>query len=75
MKLPILLSVKDVADQCHVHPRLISDLFYQRHLDPRRCPAIGGRRVIPADYVPEIRATLQKLGKLPATWVEAEVPA
>jgi len=51
--------VSEVARQLGVRPRDISDLFYQRRLDDGRCPVVGGRRLIPADYIPAIREALQ----------------
>jgi hypothetical protein len=38
-------------------------LFYQRVLDDDRCPIVGGRRLIPAEYLPTIRAALVKAGR------------
>jgi hypothetical protein len=60
-----LLSTGEVARECGVPPRLISDLFWTGKLDERRCRTVGGRRAIPVDYVSEIREILQRLGKLP----------
>jgi hypothetical protein len=56
--------VSQVARQIAARPKDISDLFYQRKLDDERCPVIAGRRLIPEDYIPEIQATLQSLGRL-----------
>ncbi len=47
-------------------PKDISDLFYQRKLDDAICPVVGGRRLIPEDYIPEIVAALCAAGRLPA---------
>jgi hypothetical protein len=47
-----------------VAPRDISDLFYARRLDDRRCPIVGGRRLIPADYLPQVEAALRAVGRL-----------
>jgi hypothetical protein len=60
------LTVSDIARRLNVPPRAISDLFYARRLDDRRCPIIGGRRVIPAHYLSELEATLRAAGWLPA---------
>lgn len=57
-------SISEVARQLGAKPRDITLAFYARRLDDRRCPVIGGRRVIPADYVPEIEATLRSQGRL-----------
>ena len=46
-------------------PKDISDLLYLRKLDDSRCPIMGGRRMIPADYLPEIEAVLRAAGRLP----------
>jgi hypothetical protein len=58
------LVVSEVARQLGVPPREISDLFYQRKLDDARCPIMGGRRLIPGDYVPAIEAALRAAGRL-----------
>jgi hypothetical protein len=58
------LIVSEVARQIGARPKDISDLFYQRRLDDERCPIVGGRRLIPVDYVPVIEATLRELGRL-----------
>jgi hypothetical protein len=48
-------------------PKDISDLLYQRKLDDARCPLVGGRRLIPESYLPEIEAALRVAGRLPAS--------
>ena len=42
-----------------VKPREISDLFWSGKLDSSRCPLIGGRRMIPLDYLPTVAAILR----------------
>lgn len=59
-----LFTTMEVARQLGVLPRIIADFFYQGRLDEKECPSIGGRRIIPASYVPTIRKVLQKAGKL-----------
>lgn len=54
-------TVSEVARQVGARPRDISDLFYQRLLSDEKCPIIGGRRIIPPDYLPVITATLHDL--------------
>jgi hypothetical protein len=56
------ILVSDVARRFNVPPRMISDLFYARKLDDQRCPIVGGRRLIPEDYLPAIAAALRELG-------------
>ena len=58
------LSISDVARTLGVAPKTISDLFYARTLDDDRCPVLGGRRLIPEEYVPTIREALTQRGKL-----------
>ncbi len=48
-----------------VPPRVISDLFYKRVLSDVRCPILGGRRLIPRDYVPEVERALRDRGVIP----------
>ncbi len=62
------LTVSEVARQLadrfpHLRPRDISDLFYQRRLEDRRCPVVGGRRLIPRDYLPTIEEALETCGQ------------
>jgi hypothetical protein len=56
--------VSEVARRLGVRPRDISDLFYERRLSDDRCPVVGGRRLIPADYVPTIAKVLRREGRL-----------
>lgn len=58
-------TVSDLGRRLGVPPRVISDLFYARRLDDRRCPIVGGRRLIPADYIPQVEAALRHAGHLP----------
>lgn len=59
------LIVSEVARQIPgARPRDISALFYERRLDEARCPIVGQRRMIPADYVPTIEAKLREMGRL-----------
>jgi hypothetical protein len=58
------LIVSEVARRLGAKPRDISDAFYQRLLDDQRCPILGGRRMIPEDYVPTIETILRNLGRL-----------
>ncbi len=59
------LIVSEVARRIGARPKDISDAFYRRLLDDTRCPIIGGRRLIPLDYVATVEATLRDLGRLP----------
>lgn len=47
-----------------VSPRLLTELFYRGELSDRRCPVIGGRRVIPRDYMDTIVSVLRRSGRL-----------
>jgi hypothetical protein len=40
-------------------PRHVSDAIYQDAGLSTRCPCVSGRRVIPADVLPELRRVLQ----------------
>ena len=65
-------TVSDAARRIPgARPKDISDLFYLRKLDDAKCPVVGGRRLIPPDYLPEIEAALRNAGRLPQ---RAEVP-
>jgi hypothetical protein len=60
-----VLSISEVGRLLGANPRHISTAFYCRKLDDNRCPIVGGRRIIPEDYLPEIEAVLRKAGQLP----------
>lgn len=59
-----MLCVSDVARHFGVRPREVSDLFYHRELRDDLCPVVGGRRLIPEDYLPVIRMALKRSGVL-----------
>jgi hypothetical protein len=59
-------SISGLARRWGIPPRKISDLFYARKLNEDRCPVIGGRRIIPASYVPTVERVLREVGALPA---------
>lgn len=61
-----LLSVTEAADEIGCRPRDISDAFYRRDLDESRVIRIAGRRVIPLDYLAEIRKVLADRGRVEA---------
>jgi hypothetical protein len=56
--------VSEVARRYGVRPRDISDLFYGRVLDDRKCPVVAGRRCIPEDYLSDVEAALRDRGLL-----------
>ena len=64
-------TIGDIARQLgvmagkDVPPRVISDLFYKRVLSTERCPILGGRRLVPVDYVPVIERALRDRGMIP----------
>jgi hypothetical protein len=58
-----LQSVGETAKQIGARPVDITGLFYRGLLRDDICPLIGGRRVIPSDYVETIRAALRRAGK------------
>ncbi len=55
---------RDIGERIgrEVPPRVISDLFYKRVLSDERCPILGGRRLIPRDYIPEVERVLKDRG-------------
>jgi hypothetical protein len=57
------VTVSEIARREGVPPRVISDLFYQRVLNDAQCPVVGGRRLIPVDYLPAITAALRERGR------------
>jgi len=65
------LSVSEVARHLGVPPRGVSDLFYQRELRDDLCPIVGGRRLIPPEYVDEVARVLRRHGRLPAKGLQS----
>jgi hypothetical protein len=66
--MPQFVFVSEAASRiAGARPKDISDLFYLRKLDSGRCPVVGGRRLIPEDYLPEIERVLRAVGKLEGT--------
>ena len=57
-----ILTVGGVADRLGVAPRVISNLFYGRRLRCDLCPIVGGRRLIPENYVEFVAAELRRSG-------------
>lgn len=63
-----LLSVGGAADELSeqlgqtVRPKWITALFYDRQLRDDLCPIIGGRRLIPRNYLPMIATALRRHG-------------
>jgi hypothetical protein len=55
---------RELSDRYHkvVRPRDITNLFYDRCLDDACCPVLGGRRLIPQDYIPVIVGVLRGRG-------------
>ena len=51
-------------------PKAVSDLFWMGDLDLEKCPVVSGRRLIPIDYLPEIRQALKRRG-----WLKPETTA
>ena len=56
-------TISELARRLGCRPRDISDLFYGRALDDSRCPIVSGRRLIPSDYVPDVKRVLAERGK------------
>lgn len=47
-----------------IAPKILTDLFYRRDLDDSDCPIVGGRRLIPADYMAVLESVLRRRGYL-----------
>jgi hypothetical protein len=57
------LSVSEAARTLGANPRDISDLFYRRQLRDDLAPIVGGRRLIPVEYLDLIRMALRRNGR------------
>lgn len=58
-----IIGVGEAARRLGAKPSDITWLFYQRELNDELCPIVGGRRVIPVEYLATIRAQLVRRGK------------
>ncbi len=58
-----LLGVSGAARRLGARPADITKLFYDRELRDDICPIVSGKRVIPAEYLPEILAALRRRGR------------
>jgi hypothetical protein len=65
--MPTHLSVSEVARRLGRRPRDVSDLFYQCVLSDECCPVVGGRRLIPIEFVPVIVEALRRRTEEEAT--------
>ena len=54
------LTVGEVADKFGCSPQWLSQQIYLRRLDVSRCPLLGGRRLIPESYLPEIERIIRR---------------
>jgi hypothetical protein len=54
------LTVSEAARRLGCRPRDISDALYHRVIPDEACPLIGGRRLIPTDVLPRVRAVLEE---------------
>ena len=57
------LSVSEAARRLGANPQDISDLFYKRKLRDDLCPIMGGRRLIPLEYLDQIVKALKDAGR------------
>jgi hypothetical protein len=55
-----LYSVGEAARLIGESARRTSDGFYKNWFDTTACPLIGGRRMVPADYLPTLAAILRQ---------------
>jgi hypothetical protein len=66
--MPDYLTASDAARELtsqtgqQVSPRAISTLLYERALRDDLCPIVGGRRMIPRDYLPVVLMALRRRG-------------
>jgi hypothetical protein len=61
------LSVGEAARLCNARsPKDVTSLFYRGELRDDICPIVGGRRVIPKEYIPTLEMVLRRKG-----WIRA----
>jgi hypothetical protein len=71
--MPSHLSVSEVARAIGARPRDITQLLYSRVLRDDLCPIVAGRRMIPRDYVEQVRWALRRAGRQVADVPAAQV--
>ncbi|HEY2414152.1 MAG TPA: hypothetical protein VGI40_18045 [Pirellulaceae bacterium] len=52
------ISISEAADRLDVPPRRISDLIYNRKIDPKKLLVKGGRRFLPEQLLPLVARLL-----------------
>ncbi len=57
------MTVSEAARKIGANPKDISDLFYRRLLRDDAAPIVGGRRLIPDDYLDIVRSALKQAGR------------
>ena len=57
-----ILVVSDVARRLGVRPAQVSQILYERRLRDDLCPVVGGRRLIPPEYLDIIAQELRRKG-------------
>jgi hypothetical protein len=61
--MPEMVSVGEAARLCRARsPKDVTALFYRGELREDLCPIIGGRRLIPRDYLPVLEMVLRRRG-------------
>jgi len=68
-----MFTVGEAAPLVGCLPKTLTDWLYLGTLDRRRCPIIGGRRMIPASYLDTIRRELRLRGIRRATANDREI--
>lgn len=69
--MPDFLTVSEAARQLRlqlgvdINPRNISTLLYERALRDDLCPIVGGRRLIPSEYLGQIATALRRRRMIP----------
>ncbi|HPF41853.1 MAG TPA: hypothetical protein P5081_17620 [Phycisphaerae bacterium] len=53
-------TISDAARIVGIPPKRICNMFFSGRLDDSRCPRLGRRRLIPLDYIAEIKAKVKE---------------
>ena len=56
------LTVGQAGPRLGVHPRVLSQGFYDRWFRDDLCPVVSGRRLIPSNYLPTMASILRRRG-------------
>lgn len=62
--MPTCFSLTELAERYECSPKVFSDFFFRRVLDPGKCIVKAGRKLVPESYLPAVERELRRTGRL-----------